>query len=52
MLKGVRCVKLLEWFVMVHLIVLVVIGEIVSLASFVMLMVWVLRKKYRWLFRH
>ena len=50
--EGVDGVKWLEWFLVVHLIMLVVIGEIVSLASFVMLMVWVLRKKYRWLFRH
>jgi hypothetical protein len=50
--RGVDAVKWLEWFLVVHLVVLVIVGEIVSLTSFVMLMVWVLKKKYLWLFRH
>jgi hypothetical protein len=52
LLEGSNSVKWLEWFLLVELVVLVVIGEVVSLTSFVMLMIWVIRKKYRWLFRH
>lgn len=49
--KGVA-VKWLEWVLWFHLIALVVIAELFSLASLTMLLVWLLRKKWRWLFHH
>jgi hypothetical protein len=45
--KGVRCVKLLEWFLQVKVLMV----EIASTVSFGMLLVWVLWREYKRLFR-
>lgn len=50
--EGSSAVKWLEWILWFHLVALVVIAELFSLASMTIVLLLVLKKKWRWLFRH
>jgi hypothetical protein len=49
-IEPVSVIEIIEWLLVVKLVIVVVMAEVASTASFGMLLVWLLRKEYKHLF--